>query len=112
MITVRFSTGVSITYNTATTIKRLQDGGMEICRKDEKGQLWLIALIAPRADCVIEHVTPCRMENPVEGKTIESAVKMLAEAEDLRKAPSYWLSRLKKRLEDFDRRTNQWKEKI
>lgn len=112
MITVRFSTGVSITYNSATQIDFRNNGGIQLVKKDEQGKLWLVAEISPGTQCVFEYVKPCTFENPIEGVTIEGAVKLLVNNEAVRKAPSYWVCRLKEILQEFNRKTNRWRETV
>ncbi len=110
MITVRFNTGVSVSYNSANKLEPMANGGTKILQEYPNGKLWLVAMVPAGAACVIEHLAPCRFENPVEGMTAESAVKLLVQGDGLRRATSYWVSRLKELLQNFDRRTNQWKE--
>jgi hypothetical protein len=111
MITVRFPTGVSVTYNTANEINRTASGNVELCRRDAEQKLWLIALVPAGTDCVIEHTAPCKFENPIECATVDAAIRMLTrDGKAIRSAPSYFVKKLKLMLTEFNGKTHQWRD--
>lgn len=108
MITVRFPSGVSLTYNTATYIERTNDH-VDICYRDANQKGWKLAEV-PK-DCVIEYTAACKIENPTTGLTSESAIRLLLQSDAmLRSAPLYLLGQLKAKLADFNRKTYAWKD--
>lgn len=105
MITARDPrSGVSITYNDATHF--VYPAGTErfyiLQDKDD-------AFVAVVPDSmIVEYVEPCKIENVLEGLTVESAVVLLCGS--IREARDRVLvAKLKRILRKFDSRTFQWK---
>lgn len=111
MITVRFQTGICVTYNNGNKLELCDNGAIKILQRDAGQQLWILAMIPAGTNCVIEHVAPCKFENPLEGKTVDSAIRLLtADAHGIRTAPSHFIKKLKLMLNDFNAKTYQWKD--
>ena len=109
MITVRFPTGMSITYNCGWYIQHPADRWAIYDKDPAKGGL-LIAMIQASAGALVEWTAPCRIENPAAGQTDEKLIEGLAEyPERLRQGRTIHLAALKRELQDFDARTGCWK---
>ncbi len=65
MITVRFPTGVSITYNAAHYVEHPERYWKLYDKAPDKGGD-LIAIIQASAGAILEFPAPCRIENPDE----------------------------------------------
>lgn len=78
MITVRFPSGFSIQYNSATTVKPWGDMLQLIKGSGETGTL--IAMV-PK-ECVIEWHAPCRTYNPIstDSDDVKSQLESLAKS--------------------------------
>ncbi len=110
MITVRFPTGVSLTYNADWYTQHPREDGWKIYdRMPEKGGT-IIAMIQPSAGAIMEWSAPCRIENPAAGQTDRKTIEGLAEQpERLRQGSTHHLAAIKRALADFDARTGSWK---
>ena len=104
MITVRFASGFSVTYNQAYWVETREGNPLRL--KDcEGGEI--IAMVPTTA--LVEFSSPCAMSNP--GLDLKSAVGVvLAEA----RGKGGWdicekLVELKALLADFNRQTRRWK---
>lgn len=106
MITVRFQTGVSVTYNNANWAIWMENGRTKLLTKQDGG---VVAMVP--SDAIVEFSMPGRFENPIEGKTAEAALRLLTnDANSLRRLPSYHIKKLKLMLSDFNAKTHQWKD--
>ena len=66
MITVRFPTGFSVQYNSATTVEYGTDAKWTILY-DRPGGNQIATIVGP---CLIERTAPCRTYNPVADTTL------------------------------------------
>jgi|SRR5581483_4278601 len=109
MMTVRFASGVAITYNEATWFRRNNDGSWALYTADpDKGGRW-VASVQSAAGIVLEVQRAFRVENPVEELTGEHALKQVAERirEFSARAPRV-AAQLKRDLRAFNAKTHRW----
>lgn len=108
MITVRFPTGVAVTYNEANFASWSGDRVRLLTK--EGGTL--VASVGNGGGVIIEWRRPCQIENPFTGETAERALKCLIEnVRNLRGYSSRLkLAALKRELANFDCRDHQWKD--
>ena len=110
MITVRFPTGVSITYNEAKWYQIQNEGICLFTANPEKGGV-SVAYIQKSAGAVLEFVKACSIRNSVNGKTNGELVNHLRE--NLRSINDWCglnaLKELKKDLAKLDSRTSSWR---
>lgn len=107
MMTVRFSTGVSITYNDANFISWAIDrNGFHKLYTEQGGDL--IAYVPGEA--LIEWRQYCKMENPTTGMTYKHALEIVTEhIKEFNNGSGHNLVKIKRALQDFDGRTLCWK---
>jgi hypothetical protein len=106
MATIRFSTGVCIYYESARSY-RIDADVIYLFNSDQK----TVAVIPREADCVIDWANPY-ISNPVEAKTVESAIALLNNTAAIKHAPSSALARLKRILADFNAKRSAWKDSL
>lgn len=106
MLTVRFPTGVSVTYNTANYLHRENDVWRLYTAKDGE---W-VASISPASGCLVEAIPACKVENPT---TDANRRTMLLNVVKHLREYSYMdfdlLIQLKRELKDFDAKARGWK---
>ena len=100
-MTVRFASGLAVTYNSAHHVIR-RSGYADLYT--EKDGEWLAQV---PIDAIIEVVRPCVVE--MRGQTPEQSAEALLNNDALREVSSYELRRLKRALEGFDSRRGVWK---
>lgn len=105
MLTVRFPSGVSFTYNNANFVYRTDNGWQLYTTDPKNGGEW-VASIQNSAGCTIEASKPCRIENPVAGLTQAAAADLVLE--NLRELDWRRLKALKIALRDFNAKTCEW----
>lgn len=106
MLRIRFPNGQCVTYNHATDHNRDVDGNIEVTRRDGEKNFW-VALIPKGTNCIIEHVEPCAVRNPLQSQAPESACKTVLQ--HLRTLPSHQVRELKTALRDFNARSQCWR---
>ncbi len=107
MLTVRFPTGVAITYNNATKLYYNDDRWVLFTDDKEKGGQWVCS-IQKGAGAIVEAIHACAVENPAANPTGNGAVDLLIG--NIRSVTSWSLKRLKVALRDFNARTMSWKD--
>ena len=105
---VRFSTGVSITYNEANFLQRY-DKYWILYNKDPLKKGYAIVWLPLDSGFILEWEKPCKFENPINGFTGKKALSYVVE--HISGFTSAWkeLTALKKALKDYDSRTGNWK---
>ena len=104
MITVRFASGFSVTYNSASWVDWTDDQTIRLKDREDGKTIALVPKVA-----LVEFSSPCAMSNP--WLDLKSAVEVvLAEA----RGKGGWdicekLAELKALLADFNRQTRRWK---
>jgi len=101
MMTVRFASGLAVTYNSANYVTRT-NGYADLYTK--RHGAWIAQV--PN-DAIIETVRPCTVE--YRGTTPQQSVEALLNNDALREVSTYELRRLKRALEGFDSRRGAWK---
>lgn len=109
MIRVRFPNGQMVQYNNANYLvwgTRDYPFHRMYADKDQKN----IQAAVP-VDCIIEWVNPCKIENPLVGKTAESALDMMIESVRTLKGWGFAdrLKTLKKIMSGYDAKRSRWK---
>lgn len=80
MITVRFPSGLSVTYNDANYLTHSSTAHQLWQRKNAAGQgEGFIASIQSSAGAIVEYVKPCRVERVAENLTPETALVLLVQ---------------------------------
>ena len=103
MITVRFSNGQAVTYNSAQKIMPYE-GGFKILNSQDG-----LMAVAPSGS-LIEWTQPCKVENPISNATLHAAIeKVLDEAH----RATDWstltkLADLKRLLRNFSMQQCRW----
>ena len=109
MITVRFPSGVAVTYSDANDVQFCADH-ISICYKNEKGTRFWRAAVQLQAGCVIEWTKPCEVTaSPLPSP--DAAIDRLLElhkAGELRGCASWKLQGLKRALQRFNARSGSW----
>ena len=104
MITVRFPSGLAVTYNQANMIEWASD----FASLKNKGTGQLFATVNTGGGAIIEWNTPCEVKTPSQTPTLDSASDLtLAE---LRRVRYEILVSLKEELEKFNRQTGKWRD--
>ena len=104
MMTVRFPNGQAVTYNNARQLKYTE--GAWHLYSDHAMTKWIVS-IQLSSGCIIESVSPCRVENSTQIQTLESAANMVLE--NIRYVPPRIANKIKAELESFNRQTWKWK---
>lgn len=106
MMTVRFPSGVAVTYNDATYL-RYGARAQELYTKDPAaGGTW-IASVPVATGCIVETCRPCKVEQAA--LTVEAAAKHLAQNSGELRRLAPWVARdLKRALQKFNARTLTW----
>jgi hypothetical protein len=111
MLTVRFPTGIAVTYNTAMFLKSGASSWRLYTADPDRGGQW-VASIQVSAGASVEAVGACRIENPVEDLTSDHALRRVtAEVADLARRYPSQVAALKRALTQFDSRTRSWRER-
>lgn len=106
MMTVRFPSGVSVTYNDASWLKYGQHAHELFTADPSKGGLWIVSIPAG-ADCIIEARPCCKVEQAA--LTVQAAAQHLAQNETALRAVDGWVLRdLKRALQRFNARSQSW----
>lgn len=113
MMTVRFPSGLSITYNNANFINRSTDGiRLYPSMEDSHANINMIAFIQSSAGAVIESVIPCKTELLLKELTDTELLKEFKKRLQLKEFKGYsnsWeLSNIKKMLKSFNCKTAKW----
>ena len=103
MVTVRFPTGFSVQYNTATYVNYL-DGGTIRLRSGKDGP-W-IADIYTASGAIIEVSSPCRT---YDAKTVDAGDLAKQVLQSLRVMNPYDVTRIKTELAKFNSHTKEWR---
>lgn len=103
MITVRFETGFSVQYNSATYCK-WRDTRVDLYTADPAKEGKWVATV-PNT-CIVEVSTPCRLYNPV--LNVSDAAQFVID--NLRKTETSKLIELKRELKEFDSTQRRWKQ--
>lgn len=106
MLRIRFPNGQCIQYNDATEHDQLANGDTQIVRVTEGKRFW-VALITKGTSCVIEHVQPCLVTNPLQSQAPATAFKTVMQ--HLRTLPAHQVRELKNALRDFNARSRAWR---
>ena len=108
MMTVRYPSGVAVTYNGAGFLRYLNSGGMELYTADpDKGGKW-IATVQAGAGATVEVRSPCKVETAE--MDVRRAAEILADrAGELERLPGSTLRALKARLTRFNSKTWTWR---
>ena len=109
MMTVRFPSGVSIQYNTATHLA-YKPGIWELYTEDpDKGGQW-VASLQSTAGAVVEVLGACRIENPAAQLTGERALREVTDRiRTFGPGAGATLAQLKRALRAFDATRRAWK---
>ena len=102
MLTVRFASGLSLTYNAAYYIECF-DGGWHLYTK--KGGSWIATA---NGDCIIEAEPPCAISS----RPLDLAAAIAVVREQMREAgyrDAEALAELKLELKDLNRQTLRWR---
>lgn len=108
MLTVRFGSGLAITYNDANHVQwNAPEGGHTLYTRSG-GQL--VATVPEGA--IIEFRRPCVISKPHEAEDLDNAIRVVADA--LEGQPGcngarHRLADIKRYLRDFDARTMDWR---
>lgn len=106
MITVRYPSGVAITYNRARFLTR-GPSGWNLYTKEE-GE-WICS-IQESAGVIVEAQAPCRIENPAVDLPESRAEEMVAAMyEEGRHTSGDQAARVKRALRAFNMQTWKWK---
>ncbi|HUS92185.1 MAG TPA: hypothetical protein VM695_10070 [Phycisphaerae bacterium] len=107
MLTVRFPSGVAVTYNAATNFE-YHTGNIRLV---DSQNCW-IAEIQGSAAAIVERVAPCKVAQSI-NDTAAAIAHLLAVAEREESLPYYGagakLAELKRALGRFDARCRAWK---
>lgn len=107
MMTVRFPSGVAVTYNNANFLSYKTSAWELHTGNPDKGGSWVCS-IPLSTGCIVEVVQPCVVENAT--LTLKKALAHLANpVESLRGCDNYSLARLKRKLTCFNARTRCWR---
>ena len=104
MITVRFPTGLAVTYNKANF---LSWGSINWEIRESKDGKW-IASIPAGTNCIVEVVYPCKVENTNQVQSLDSAALLVRM--ELKRLRVEDLRALKYSLENFNRQTGKWRD--
>ena len=109
MMTIRYPSGVSITYNNATFLKYATHAWDLYTADPDKGGKW-VASIMPSAGAMVEVSPPYKIENPAENLTGERALQEVAgRIHSFGSGSGAQLAKLKRALADFNMRTRRWR---
>src|SRR5688500_18794169 len=104
VFTVRYPTGLAVTYNRAGYLVYLANGGFELYKRQDGP--WVVTIQAG-AGAAVESQRACRSE--FEAMTVEKAARYLAERpEELKALPIYIARDLKRALTAFNAKTGSW----
>jgi len=101
-ITVRFSTGLAVTYREANFLVQAFDGKMQQLYTNSDKKNFVAAV---PVDAIVEFYSPSRIEH--NGKTPDQAAALLLD--DIRQVSPSNLVKLKRLLQQFDARQWRWK---
>jgi hypothetical protein len=101
MMTVRFASGLAVTYNSATYVTRNSAYADLYAKKDGA---WIAQV---PLDAIIEVVRPCAVE--MRGQTPQQSAEALLQNDALRDVRPDELRQLKRALVGFDSRRGVWK---
>lgn len=90
---------------------------MAITRNDDgffikhgKGENDLTAFVPAGADCIVEWITPCRVENPLQAMTLKAAIALVRNACEARTPDlRFQLAEVKGLLAGLNRQTLKWR---
>jgi hypothetical protein len=103
MITIRFETGFSLRYNSATHVRH-HDNYKRLWSGDpDKGGRWIADI---PLNCIVEAERACELSNPVAGLTPDTAADYVIA--HLRLIGNHQLKLLKRKISFFDMRTGAW----
>lgn len=107
MITVRYPSGLAITYNEAYFFTH-GEGTWVLCTKDPSRGGRKVAFIQASAGVTVEFQRPCVVQH--QGRDAGDLIEQLADDISLlRKGKGRDLQRIKLALTDFDARDHNWK---
>lgn len=107
MITLRFPSGVAVTYNDANFLQ-YKDPFVRLMTAAPEKQGRLVAVVPYSSGVVVGFVKPCRVEDVARKQTIEGAVELLVR--DIRSARNTSeVARLKLALRAFNAKRHAWK---
>lgn len=107
-MTVRFSTGLAVTFNTANWLRGLTGGQGDLYTRDpDKGGRWLARI---PADAILEAVSPCvvNMQGQSDGDLLDEVIARVR-GMSLLDGVGGQLADLKRSLRGFDARDLTWK---
>lgn len=105
MLTVRFATGISVTYNTARFLSRESECWKLYTADPNKGGAW-IASIQPSAGAIVEAIDACKVEQAA--LSVAEAARLLSSTDELGRLDSSVVRRLKAKLAGFNAKTLRW----
>ncbi len=104
MVTVRYPNGQCLTYNEAHDLTRNATEWDLYTKKDGK---W-VASIQISAGVIVEVIPPCKIENPIQQLTVDSALELLIK--HIRDAKNFSnVTTLKSLLRKFNSAMWEWK---
>jgi hypothetical protein len=107
VITIRFASGLAVTYNTATYAVREQSCVRLFTAEPDKGGR--LVAYAPY-EAIIEWTRPCTVEPPtLTALTLDKALETLATTDALRRCNSWHVAGLKRRLLGFNAKRREWR---
>jgi hypothetical protein len=95
---------MTVTYESAVSYLA-GPNNTELLNKDNR----VVAVIPNGTSCVFDFGWP-PMQNPVEGQTIEAAIRKLNWGANIRKAPHEQLQKLKRSLDEYNAKQGFWRE--
>lgn len=108
MMTVRYPTGVAVTFNDANWLVPLNDGSWDLYTADPaNGGRW-VARVQGSAGATLEVIRAAKVETA--DLDVCKAAKLLADRDgELERLPGYVLRALKARLTRFNSKTWTWR---
>lgn len=108
MMTVRYPTGVAVTFNDANWLTPLNDGSWDLYTAEPaKGGRW-VARVQAGAGATLEVVRATKVETA--DMDVRKAAELLADRDgELERLPGYVLRVLKARLARFNAKTWTWR---
>ena len=108
MITVRYPSGIVVTYNDANFLTHDKAGDWALSRRVNGNDVEKIAFIQASAGVIVEFTPACKAEQSA--LTTRAAAECLSRSDaELRALPRGVLAALKKRLVKFNARSWRWK---
>lgn len=104
MLIVRFSTGLTVTYNDANFLERDGDAWVLLTKLRKDGGVWVATVSAH--DCVVEAVRPCRVDWINRDLSPDAAARLVLERP--RQVSRDLVAELKALLKGFNAKSWRW----